>query len=120
MVIEILGLVARRDNRRELHAALSFLLGPTRVEPGCVACHLYQDVTNLNCLHFQCLWKSEADFLRHLRSENYKQVLILMELSAEPPDLQFHTVFETRGMEVVHTTRQQRADLLPDDSVFAP
>ena len=118
MIIESLCLVARRQNRRELHAALSFLLGPTRVEPGCVACHIYQDVTNLSRFHFECVWETEADLIRHLRSEIYKQVLILMELGAEPPSLQFHTVLKTRGMEVVGAARLQEREPLSDDSVF--
>jgi quinol monooxygenase YgiN len=105
MIIESLGLVARRDSRRELRAALSFLLGPTRVESGCVACHLYQDVTDPNHFRLECLWSTEADFLRHLRSDIYRQVLILMELSAEPPRVQFHHVADTHGLELVHATR---------------
>jgi quinol monooxygenase YgiN len=107
MIIESLGLVARRENRRELQTALSYLLGPTRVEAGCISCQLYQDVLDPNILHFQCVWSTEDDLLRHLRSEIYKQLLILLELSAKPPLVQFHTVSQTHGMEFVHTTRQQ-------------
>jgi len=107
MIIESLGLVARREDRRELQAALSFLLGPTRVESGCVSCHLYQDVSDPNGFQFECIWRTEADFVHHLRSEIYKQLLILMELSAEKPIVQFHTVSVTQGLEFVHTSRQQ-------------
>jgi len=107
MIIESLGLVAHRENRRKLQAALSYLLGPTRVEAGCVRCQLYQDVNDANILHFESVWKTEADLLRHLRSEIYRQLLILLELSAEPPSVQFHTVSETHGLEFVHATRRQ-------------
>ena len=115
MIIESLSLVARRDNRKELQAALSFLIGPIRVESGCVSCHLYQDIVNPNSFHIECLWKSENDFVRHLRSEIYKQLLILMELGAEPPSVQFHTVSETQGMEFVHATRKQGRGPVSDD-----
>lgn len=110
MIFESLSLVARRDNRRELQACLSFLLGPTRVESGCLSCHLYQDVSNPNGFSFECLWKTEADFLRHLRSEIYKQLLILMELSAEKPTVQFHKILETQGLELVHAARKHKSD----------
>lgn len=106
MIIESLGLVAPRDKSKELQTALSYLLGPTRMESGCLACHLYQDVSNPNCYRFECLWETEADFIRHLRSNIYRQVLILMELSAEPPSVQFHTISGTHGLELVHATRQ--------------
>lgn len=115
MIIESLGLMARRDNRKELQAALSFLIGPTRVESGCVSCHLYQDVVNPNGFRFECSWRSETDFVCHLRSEIYKQLLILMELSAEPPSVQFRTVSETRGLEFVHATRKQEPGPVSDD-----
>jgi len=116
MIIESLGLVSRGENRRELQVALSFLLGPIRVESGCISCHLYQDVVNPNGFRFECLWKTELDFRRHLRSEIYKQLLILMELSAEPPTVQFHTISDTQGMELVHATRQEPGQAPHDSS----
>lgn len=115
MIIEKLILVARRENRRELQAALSYLLGPTSVEAGCVRCQLFQDVNNTDILHFECVWKTETDLLRHLRSEIYKQLLIVLELSAEPPSAQFHTVSETHGLEFVHTARQQEPGQMTED-----
>ena len=118
MIIESLGLVARRENRRELQAALSFLLGPTRVEEGCLSCQLYQDVSNPNSLHFQCLWKTEADLLRHLRSDIYKQLLILLELSTESPSIEFHIVSATQGLELVHATRRQGPRQATDASAW--
>jgi quinol monooxygenase YgiN len=120
MIIESLQLVARRENRRELQAALSFLIGPTRVESGCLSCNLYSDASDPNRFQFECLWQTEAEFIRHLRSEIYKQLLILMELSAEQPTVRFHTIAQTRGMELVHATRHQgkrpSLDLLSQDS----
>ena len=108
MILESVGFIARRDKTKELQAGLSFLLGPTRVESGCVGCHLYQEVANPNCFRFESVWTTQADFIRHLRSDNYRQVLILMELSSEPPDVQFHTISDTHGLELVHATRQQQ------------
>lgn len=114
MIIESLQLVARRESRRELLAALSFLLGPTRVESGCVSCDLYLDGTNPNRFRFECIWKTEADLIWHLRSEIYKQLLILMELSVEKPIVQFHTISQTQGMELVHATRLHEAGSAQD------
>jgi quinol monooxygenase YgiN len=106
MIIETLCLVARRSSRRELETALCFLLGPTQVQAGCVACHLYQDLSNPNSFRFECVWQTEADLVSHLRSETYRQFLILMELSAEQPLVQFHTIANTQGLELVHATRK--------------
>jgi quinol monooxygenase YgiN len=107
MIIESLSLIARRENRRELLGALSYLLGPTRVEAGCLSCKFHQDVNNPNVLQFEIAWKTEADLLRHLRSDICKQLLVLSELSIEPPRVQFHIVSETHGLEFVHAARQK-------------
>ena len=118
VIIESVGFTSRREGRTELQTALSFLLGPTRVESGCLACHLYQDVGNSNRFHFECTWKTEEHLIRHLRSEIFRRILILMELSAEPPSVQFHTVLETRGMEVIHAARREERVQLSDDPIF--
>lgn len=115
MIIESLGLVACRENRRELQVALSYLVGPTRVEAGCLRCQLCQDVSDPNILHFESVWKTKDDLLRHLRSEIYKQLLILLELSVEPPSVQFHTVSVTYGLEFVHANRQQEPGQTSED-----
>lgn len=106
MIIESLCLVARPDDRRELQAALSFLLGPVRVEAGCLSCQLYQNATNPDVFYLECAWKSKEHLIAHLRSDNYRQLLILMESGAEPPWVQFHTVSATHGLELVHSSRQ--------------
>jgi len=107
MIIESVSLVARPDNRRELELGLSFLLGPIRVEAGCLSCNLFEDVTDLNQFRFECLWDSADDLLRHLRSGVYRQLLILIEMSAAAPSVQFHTISVTQGLEYVEAAREQ-------------
>jgi quinol monooxygenase YgiN len=115
MIIESVDLLASPENHKELQTALSFPVGPTRVEFGCVSCHLYQNVCDPNGFRFECLWNTEADFVRHLRSDIYKQFLILMELSVEPPCVLFHTIFDTKGLELVHAARQQQTEQVSDN-----
>jgi hypothetical protein len=43
--------------------------------------------------------------LRHLRSEHYKRLLALMDLGSEPPLVEFHTVTETKGLDLIERTR---------------
>jgi quinol monooxygenase YgiN len=95
----------RREDREKLLTALSFLSGPTRVEYGCISCELFQDTANPNAFRLECEWKTEADLVRHVRSEFYKQLLSLMELGAKPPRVQFHSVSGTRGLEFIQSSR---------------
>ena len=114
MIIESLGLVAHRNSRKELEATLSFLMNPLRAEAGCVTCHLFQDTVDPNSFRFECIWDSEADLIRHLRSEIYRHFLFLMELCVEQPIVQFHSVADTRGLELVHATRLQNPERVED------
>jgi quinol monooxygenase YgiN len=37
------------------------------------------------------LWMSDEDVQRHLRSERYRKVLLVVEMAAEPPEIRFDT-----------------------------
>ena len=106
MIIESVGVSVSLSKREELGRGLSSLLGPTRVEAGCVDCRLYQDVTDPNKFRLETLWRTEDDLERHVRSEGYKKLLFLMELGAEPPSIEFHEVSQTRGLEFIEEVRQ--------------
>jgi hypothetical protein len=56
-------------------------------------------------LQIESRWDSEENLIRHLQSGTYKKLLLLMELSAVPPSLEFFTVLEFRGLDLVETAR---------------
>jgi quinol monooxygenase YgiN len=106
MIIELVGIVASPKNGTELGKALSSLLGPTRAEPGCLSCLLYQDWFDTNVLYIESRWATLDNLIHHVRSDNYKRLLLLMELGAEPPNIEFLTVNDVKGLDFIETTRQ--------------
>jgi quinol monooxygenase YgiN len=98
------GLRARsaRD-AQELLAALRFLMGSTRLEPGCQDCTAWadQDLT----VHYAEGWATEADVRRHVRSPEFTSLLAVMECSSAPPDVQFEFVTRKRGLDFVAEVR---------------
>jgi quinol monooxygenase YgiN len=105
MIIESVGVTGSPAKHEELGRGLRSLLGPMRVEAGCVGCRVFQDSTNPNSFRLEALWDSEEDLTQHVRSDVYKKVLILMEMGIEPPTIEFHEVIHTRGMEFIKTAR---------------
>jgi quinol monooxygenase YgiN len=105
MIIELLGFVAPPDERTDLYQTLFASLGPTRVLPGCMECHLYHD-PNRNTHFLESRWASEKDLIGHIRSDAYKKLLLLMELGAGAPSIEFFTVSEMRGLEFIEAVRQ--------------
>jgi quinol monooxygenase YgiN len=108
LIIERIAFLVAPERREDLRRAFSSLLGPTCVEPGCISCHLYQEVGNLDRFCLETRWKTDQELIRHLRSEHYRNVLILLEASSEPPLIEFHAVLETQGLELIRAVRQER------------
>jgi len=106
MIIETVGVTGSSAKNEELARGLRSLLGPMRVEEGCVGCRLFQDSTNANSFRLEACWRTEDDLRRHVRSDVYKKLLVLIEMGAEPPTIEFHNVSDTRGMEFIQAVRQ--------------
>lgn len=107
MVIEIVGTRAFAGKYDELSKALSSLSGSTEAEFGCTSCQLYREVRDPTVLRVETRWKTEGDLLRHLRSDAYKRFLLLLELGSEGPSIEFCTVSELRGLDLIKMARQQ-------------
>jgi hypothetical protein len=49
------------------------------------------------CAH----WETEAALQEHIRSDYYRRILIACELSDHPPEVRFHHVSRTQGMDLI-------------------
>jgi len=110
MIHATVTIVSPPGQRRGFAQALRCVVGPTRVEPGCLFCHLLEDVETPGSFSLVEDWVSPADFERRLRSDAYRQLLLLMELAPEAPVVQFHTVSGTAGMDAIRAARSRADD----------
>ena len=53
------------------------------------------------------LWENDADIRHHLGSEAYRQILLVIEMAEEPPEIRFETIAGTSGVETIEKARQQ-------------
>jgi quinol monooxygenase YgiN len=107
MVIEIVDIKSSSEKSAELRKALYSLSGPTEAEAGCKSCQMYQDVTDARVLRVETRWITQGDLLRHIRSDIYKKFLLLMELGCEQPTIEFYTVSELRGLDLIGEARKE-------------
>jgi quinol monooxygenase YgiN len=105
MIHAAVTITAAPDQREGLLQALRSQLSPTRVEPGCERCRLFEDVEETGAFTLVEEWATPADLERRLRSEEYRRLLHLMELSVAPLEVRFEVVSYTRGMEAIHAAR---------------
>ena len=72
-------------------------------------CGVYTDQGEMQTILYLEQWQSRELLDRHIRSELYFRVLSAMELADEPPEIYFHEVSDTRGLEYVEALRRPLA-----------
>jgi len=76
-----------------------------RDEPGCLSCHIYGDLQEKNVLMFEEVWRSEKDLDLHLRSDEYRNLLLVLEMALKQPEIKFYTISSSTGMETIEKAR---------------
>jgi hypothetical protein len=54
---------------------------------------------------FQQLWSNGESLGRHIRSEEYRQVLLVLEMAVEKPEIRFDTILRSAGIETIERAR---------------
>jgi len=93
------------DKLAEASEILCAIVERTRVGPGCLGCDIYQDLLDPGALLFEQWWKTQADLDRHLRSDLYRRVILVMEMAFKYPVVRFSEINKTAGMETVKNSR---------------
>lgn len=88
-VMEILGSIAER----------------CRFEPGCIGCRVYQDSEKKHAIMFEQLWGDQESLERHLRSDEYSRLLLVVEMALEYPEIRFDTISYSAGLEAIARAR---------------
>jgi quinol monooxygenase YgiN len=65
----------------------------------------YQDTNTPDIMMLFEEWKDWDSLENHIRSDTYRSILELMELSSEQPEIKLSTVSRTKGMEVIEKLR---------------
>ena len=57
------------------------------LEEGCLCCRLYRDALRGRVFMLQEYWADEKSFQKHLRSKEFRNVLLVVEMSRKPPEI---------------------------------
>ena len=105
MIHSTIRVVLNRKKQEDALIILRSLAERTRVLPGCLACRVYRDVQQGRALLFDQIWMNEEDLNRHIRSDEYRNILLVMEMAAEKPEIRFETFSNVTGMETIENLR---------------
>jgi quinol monooxygenase YgiN len=76
-----------------------------RVQPGCLRSCLYGDLEEENVIMIEEMWQDEEALTRHLRSEEYRNLLLVLEMAIRQPEIRFYTIASSTGIETIEKAR---------------
>ena len=105
MIVGTLRIQPAPDRRGDVLEVFRTVQGPVLAQPGCAACHIYEEQGPEQAVVLVEMWESQAALEAHLRSEAYGRILGAIELSGAPPEVRFDHVTATEGMELIERSR---------------
>lgn len=109
MIIGIIKLWAAPEHKELLVSAIRTIATRTEGMPGCRESALYLASGDEGGLLYLELWESNEDMQRHLKTDNYRKLLSLIELSVYAPVVSFFEVVLQGGIERVVEARQPKS-----------
>ena len=76
-----------------------------RIESGCISCRIYRDVQEDHAIMIEELWRSQEELERHLRSSDYRNILLVVEMAELPPEIRFSAISHSSGFETIEKAR---------------
>jgi quinol monooxygenase YgiN len=106
------------ENRTGALQVLRSLKGPVRSQSGCTQTLLMSDVQDSSVLTWISRWRNRETLDRHLKSNHFRRILAVMELAADPPQIEFESGCELWGLDLIDevlggetVSRQQPIDM---------
>jgi quinol monooxygenase YgiN len=109
MILATVRMDFAQDKLSEAVQILRSIIERTRAKPGCISCSIYEDMQKQHIV-FEEKWRSDEDLQRHLGSEEYKKVLLVIEMACAPPEIRFDTIASTSGVEVIEKARKKKEE----------
>ena len=105
MILATIRMTIPPKKREEALRILRSVSDRCKYHSGCLGCDIYEDVQKNKVIMFEEMWRSEEDLERHLRSGEYRNVLLVMEMALKHPEVRFNTVTTSSGIETIEKAR---------------
>ena len=105
MIEATIRMTVPAEKRKEVLQTIKAILGPIRLERGCISCNCYVDLEDERVLFLEETWKTREDLENHLRSDRFGVLSGAMRLLHIEPDIRFNTIASTAGPEAIKAAR---------------
>ncbi len=109
MIQATFRIVPPPGKRDEILEVLSILKGPTEVSKGSRGSRALQDADDERVITYIELWENWEDLKAHIRSERFRRILPYIDMSVEPPQVEFSNLERVKGMEFLVSTLGSKA-----------
>jgi quinol monooxygenase YgiN len=86
---------------KEAVETLNSLAEMIRIRPGCISCRIYHDTQEEQVIMVEEVWRSQDELERYLRSVDYRNVLLVVEMAAKEPEISFSMFSQSTGLETI-------------------
>jgi quinol monooxygenase YgiN len=74
-------------------------------DPGCISSRIYGDLQENTVLMFEEVWRTKEDLEVHIRSDEYLNLLLVLEMALKQPEIRFDTISSSTGIETIEKAR---------------
>ncbi len=107
MIQATIRMIIPSKKRDEALRILRSMVEQWRDETGCLSCNIYGDLQEKDVLMLEEVWRSEEDLVLHLRSNKYRNLLLVLEMALKQPEIKFNTISSSKGIETIEKARGQ-------------
>jgi len=101
--------VDMRFSADDVDSAVRLMLsakGDILTKRGCRVCEVALEVADAGVVHYREEWESDEAFREHIRSEEFRRILIAMDMSSEEPRIVVGNLSGHGGMAYLRTLRE--------------
>ena len=95
------------DKQSEAIEILGSVSAQVQFDPSCISSRIYRGVDEVRAIMVEELWSNVEDIMRHLNSDVYRRVLLVIEMAEESPEIRFDIIAGTSGVETIEMARKQ-------------
>jgi len=111
MILASIRMMVSPQKRGELLRILRSTAERNRILTGCLNSRLYEDLQEDNVILLEEMWSSEEEMEEHLRSDEYRKVLMALEMALQRPEVRFMRVSSSNGIETIEKARASRGNV---------
>ena len=101
MVQLLVKLVASPGRAVDVVEALRAVMRPAQQARGCSFAGVHLSAVDSRRVLYVEEWDDACELYRHFGTERFRRLLELLEIAADPPDVEFRVVSETHGLEYI-------------------